>query len=49
MKDLFVNFIGATVFSIIGYFYVKQRGKGKLASSFIPRRREDLLPTKDRR
>ncbi len=23
MKDLFVNFIGAFVFSIIGYFYVK--------------------------
>ena len=37
MKDLFVNFIGAVVFSFIGYFYVKQQGKGKLASSFIPR------------
>lgn len=34
--DLFVNFIGATVFSIIGYFYVKYRGKGKIAASFIP-------------
>ena len=30
MKDLFVNFIGAVVFSIIGFFYVKQRGKGNL-------------------
>ena len=28
MKDLFVNFIGAVVFSFIGYFYVKTRGKG---------------------
>ena len=28
MKDLFVNFIGAVVFSVIGYFYVKARGKG---------------------
>ncbi len=27
MKDLFVNFIGAVVFSIIGYFYVKRRGE----------------------
>lgn len=37
MKDLFVNFIGAVVFSFIGYFYVKHQGKGKFASSFIPR------------
>ena len=37
MKDLFVNFVGAVVFSIIGYFYVKQEGKGKFASRFIPR------------
>lgn len=36
MKDLFVNFIGAVVFSIIGYFYVKNRGKGKFARHFIP-------------
>ena len=37
MKDLFVNFIGAVVFSFIGYFYVKSRGKeGKLAKNLIP-------------
>ncbi len=36
MKDMFVNFIGAVCFSIIGYFYVKNRGKGKFASNFIP-------------
>lgn len=36
IKDLFVNFIGAVVFSIVGFFYIKQRGKGKLASQFIP-------------
>ena len=36
MKDLIVNFIGAVVFSVIGFFYVKNRGKGKLASSLIP-------------
>ena len=37
MKDLFVNFIGAVVFSFIGYFYVKGRGKGRFARRFIPR------------
>ena len=37
MKDLFVNFIGAVVFSAIGYFYVKGRGKGNFATRFIPR------------
>ena len=36
MKDLFVNFIGAVVFSLIGYFYVKSRGKGRFARRFIP-------------
>lgn len=36
MMDLFVNFIGAVVFSIIGYFYVKHRGKGRFAKRFIP-------------
>ena len=36
MKDLFVNFIGAVVFSFIGYFYVKHKGKGKVANRFIP-------------
>lgn len=36
MKDLQVNFIGAVAFSIVGYFYVKTRGKGKLAASLIP-------------
>lgn len=37
MKDLFVTFIGATVFSIIGFFYLKNRGEGKFAKRFIPR------------
>ena len=36
MKDLFVNFIGAVAFSIIGYFYVKKKGHGKVAHRFIP-------------
>lgn len=35
MEDLFVNFIGATTYSILGYFYIKNRNKYKLASKFI--------------
>lgn len=37
MKDLMVNFIGAVVFSVIGYFYVKEKGRGRFAARFIPR------------
>lgn len=39
MQDLIVNFIGAFIFSVIGFFYVKSRGKGRLANRFIPRRK----------
>ncbi len=42
MKDLLVNLIGAVVFSVIGYFYVKSRGQNTFASEFIP------VSTKDR-
>lgn len=35
MEDLFVNFIGATVYSILGYFYIKNRRKYTLASKFL--------------
>ncbi len=37
MKDLMVNFIGAVVFSFLGYFYVKRKGQSKVAHRFIPR------------
>ena len=37
MKDLWVNFLGAVVFSAIGYFYVKGRGRGWFAKRFIPK------------
>ena len=37
MKDLFVNLIGAVVFSVVGYFYVKSRGQGRFAGRFIPK------------
>ncbi len=36
MKDLMVNFVGAVVFSVIGFFYVKKQGKGRIAASLIP-------------
>lgn len=36
MKDLLVNFIGAVVFSIIGYFYIQNRDRYKFAEHFIP-------------
>ena len=36
MEDLFVNFVGAAVFSTVGYFYVKRRGRGRFARRFIP-------------
>ena len=37
MEDLFVNFIGAVCFSVVGFFYIKHRGKGKFAQRFIPK------------
>ena len=43
MKDLAVNFVGVVVFSFIGFFYVKSRGKGRFARRFIPQV-VDVLP-----
>ncbi len=40
MHDLFVNFIGAVVFSILGLIYIKSRGKG-IAAKFIPTLRKE--------
>ena len=37
MKDLFVNFIGAVVFSVTGFFYAKSKGKRRTAAQgFVP-------------
>ena len=38
MKDLIVNFIGAVIFSVIGFIYVKgrEKGRGTIARQFIP-------------
>lgn len=41
MKDLFVNLIGAVTFSVIGYFYIKNKDKYKFAAHFIPRKSEE--------
>ena len=37
MEDLFVNSIGALVFSLIGYFRTKSENAKRIAESFIPR------------
>lgn len=39
MNDLIVNFIGAVFFSVFGYIYTKNKGKGKFVSRFIPFRK----------
>ncbi len=39
MKDMFVNLIGALVFSIFGYFYARYKS-GKSIERFIPRRKD---------
>ena len=37
MKDLFVNFIGAVVFSVTGFLYAKSKGKRRTAAQgFVP-------------
>ena len=36
MEDLFVNFIGALTFRVFGFFYIKHRGRGRVAKAFIP-------------
>ena len=41
MKDMFVNFIGAVVFNLSGFFYLKHRGKhAGFVKNFIPSRKK---------
>ena len=40
MQDLIVNFIGAFVFSVIGFFYVKTVGKGNWRGGSFPEKGE---------
>lgn len=51
MQDLIVNFIGATIFSVIGYFYVKNQGKNKFIKKLIPHKKgqdKDFLKMVDK-
>jgi len=41
MKDLLVNFVGAVIFSVIGYFYVKRKGTNPIIRNLVPTRRKD--------
>lgn len=36
IKDLMVNLVGAITFSVIGFFYIKNREKYKFVSNFMP-------------
>ena len=47
MKDMFVNLIGAVVFSVIGYFYIVGRNKGTFAKKFIPQLLREEPPLKN--
>lgn len=44
MKDLFVNFIGAIVFSILGYFYLINHQERAFIKNFIPIKEERKIP-----
>ncbi len=47
MADLLVNFVGAVVFSFIGYVHIRQRGRGRsgrIARHFIPELTEEMPP-----
>ncbi|MCI5499883.1 MAG: hypothetical protein MR419_10220 [Clostridiales bacterium] len=42
MKDLLVNFLGAVVFSVTGFFYARSKGNKKTpAQSFVPSRKSE--------
>ena len=41
MKDLFVNFIGAVVFSVPGYFYARSKGASQKATqNLVPKKKD---------
>ena len=43
MKDLFVNFLGAFIFSVIGYLYVKNREGYQFIEKLMPKRSRQVL------
>lgn len=40
MQDLFVNFIGALVFSVLGYFFVKNKNDDSVVVKLIPHKKD---------
>lgn len=46
MKDLFVNFIGALVFCLFGYFYLKETNKkeNSFINQFVPKKGKREIP-----
>ena len=48
MKDLLVNFLGAVVFSVGGFFYLKFRGKrSRIIEGFLPQAAENPEPKEE--
>lgn len=50
MADMFVNFIGAAVFSIFGYFYIRGQNKriNKFVGNIVPYRMDDERSEEDK-
>lgn len=44
MFDLFVNFLGATIFCIFGYFYLTKKNKNQFITNFVPTKGKRELP-----
>lgn len=40
MEDLFINFVGALLFSLVGYIDARREGKSRLTAALVPRLRE---------
>ncbi|NJE41044.1 hypothetical protein E0K99_06890 [Faecalicoccus pleomorphus] len=40
MEDLFVNFVGATVFSLFSYFYARNKERFTFLQNFIPKKKD---------
>lgn len=47
MRDLFVNFVGAVVFSVAGYFYVKHQKEHSFVEKLMPSRIETVFAEND--
>ncbi len=43
MKDMFVNAVGAIIYSIFGYFYIKNNEKYIFAKEFIPTKKKKVI------